>query len=329
MRWQALALAMLVAGCVATPDETPDAAAASADHAPPGLAAAIPRAPAIHRFAFETVAGPTEAMLAVPDEAEARTMLVVGKGLFTTLDDLQAFAEGFRAQGFLLLAVEGRGEPNTWKVQAMVEDTVAATLAVQQVHGVQRTVFWGISLGGQAGLVALAHAPPGTFTEVVDGAGYSSFANAWVQQPSLRALIEAEAGGTPDDVPDAYAQRSPLALLDGIAASGVRRIHIVHAAADGVVPVQESEDLFVALRAHGVPATFFTVVAGTGTLVCVTVEGCVAVLPVGPASHEVAWEAFMVDLLGERLRGDVEPSGAHRRVAVDGVTGVRVDVPAT
>jgi recombination protein RecR len=78
-------------------------------------------------------------------------------------------------------------------------------------------------MGGEVSGMAAAEAPPGTFDYWLDGAGVTDLAHFWLEVPGLRGVIEAETGGTPDEVPEAYTARSPAVRGADITAQGLAR----------------------------------------------------------------------------------------------------------
>lgn len=93
--------------------------------------------------------------------------------------------------------------------------------------------------------------------------------------------IEEAFGGTFEEKPEVYLDRTVVARADDIAASGVRGVVVVHGAADGLVPYDQSRELAAALRARGVPVHFSTVLTRpVGTGAGTTIDGYV------PVPHE-------------------------------------------
>ena len=72
------------------------------------------------------------------------------------------------------------------------------------------------------------------------------------------AAIQAETGGTPADVPQAYVDRSPVAQVQGIAAHGLKRAFLNHAAGDTVVTPTQAQEMTAALVEAGVPISTYT-----------------------------------------------------------------------
>ena len=167
-------------------------------------------------------------------------------------------------RGWAGVAMDYRGAQSAWKVGTGWRDTVAATLDLQARYpGIQRTIVWGISMGGEVSGLAVAYAPPGTYDYWVEDSGVENLAEEWATVPGFRPAIEAETGGTPADVPDAYRERSPLAQTAGIAAQGLRRAFVNHGAGDTVVTPTQAQEMAAALADAGVPVSAYTW-TGTG-----------------------------------------------------------------
>ncbi len=106
-----------------------------------------------------------------------------------------------------------------------LRDMVAAVEAVRAM-GVrvdpERLYVTGVSMGGQEALLLLARFPGMfaagmAFNAVVDLAGWYAdlvasphYADLVGEDPTLDELVRREIGGTPEEVPEAYAARSPL-----------------------------------------------------------------------------------------------------------------------
>jgi dienelactone hydrolase len=181
-------------------------------------------------------------------------------------------------------------------------------------------------MGGEASGLAVARAPPGTFTDWVAGSGVADLAAEWQAAVSFRPLIEAEAGGTPDQVPAAYAALSPLGQVPAIAAQHLHRAYLVHGAADTVVPAEQSTRLADALAQAGVPATHVLVASEPGAWACAPLLAACAPLPApdAPASHEAGLSKVSLDLVRGLAAGQPEPRQPFQRILVEGATGASV-----
>ncbi|HEX2066588.1 MAG TPA: prolyl oligopeptidase family serine peptidase, partial [Candidatus Thermoplasmatota archaeon] len=271
---------------------------------------------------------PAHGWVGVPPSGTGTVLVVLAKGLATDATAWRGLMEDLAEAGALSLAMEYRGAASAWKVRAAAADTLAATLAVQQAHPeVRRTILYGVSMGGEASGLLLARAPPGTFTHWLAGGGVMDLASEWDVAVSFRPLIEAEAGGTPAQVPHGYAALSPLAQAPAIAAHGLRRAYLVHGAADTVVPADQADRMAQALARAGVPVSHIVVVSEPGAWVCTpALVACVGTsAPVAPASHEAGASQVALALLRGLVAGRPEPDAPFQRTWVEGGSGVTVE----
>ena len=198
-------------------------------------------------------------LLAVP-EGQPTALVVVAHGWTGDAafhrQDLERIAEA----GALAVAMDYRGLPSAFKVRAGVVDTVAATLLVQQAYpGLNRTLLYGWSMGGQVALLAPLEAPPGTYDYVFAGAGVTDLGTLWAQNPVARPAVERETGGAPADDAAPYVERSPVSRAAELADLGIARVFLLHGEADPIVPLDHSERMYEALKAAGVPVSYYVV----------------------------------------------------------------------
>jgi pimeloyl-ACP methyl ester carboxylesterase len=233
--------------------------------------------------------------------------------------DLQALAE----QGVLGVAMDFRGDTGAYKVQAGVEDTVAATLALQrEFPSVDRTLLYGWSMGGEIALLAVATAPPGTYDYVFDGAGVADLEAVWTSFLYVRPFIEAETGGPPDQVPHEYDIRSPITRIHDLLDKGVQRYFIVHGAADAPVPVEQVERFYDALVRAGLPVSYYVVTTNRDPWLCVPlVTVCAGSTPTGVANHEAGGLRLMMPLMENRIDRLPDPKERAVRGTYDGDAG--------
>jgi dienelactone hydrolase len=191
-------------------------------------------------------------LLALPAHGNPTALLVACHGYGGAAEGYRGLLEQASARGFAALAMDYRGERAAWKVWAGWKDTVAATLDIQaRFPSVERTVVFGFSMGGEVGGLAVAYAPPGTYDHWVSDAGVLNLTREHEHWPLFHPVIEAETGGKPQEVPQAYAARSPVALADRIAASGVQRAFLTHADRDWLVSADQSDEMALALVLAG------------------------------------------------------------------------------
>lgn len=236
---------------------------------------------------------------------------------------------------------DGGGVPSTrgWRVAEGAVDSIAAARAFEQRCRIDRIVLMGVSMGGNASGLALAEQPTGRdggplfdWWVQVEGAAnvIETYQGARVLAPAntfaANAVedIEEEMGGTFEEVPEVYAERTVVNRIDDIAGSGVQGAFVVHALEDGLVPYNQARELVAGLRQVGVGTDMHSVgtrdeesEAGT------TISGYAGVDSpfTGHASersttHLVMRTAF--DVLDDLVAGELAPSDAE--VLVDGTT---------
>jgi pimeloyl-ACP methyl ester carboxylesterase len=302
-----------------------------------GSLARLAHEPGVHPFVLMVGEEAASGYVGVPVGGTASTLVVLAKAFGEAAKDWVPLMQELAGQGHLAVAMEYRGStapwPDpAWKVAAGAQDTLAATLALQALHPeVDRTVLYGVSMGGEVSGLAVAHAPPGTFTYWLEGAGVMDLASEWAELPLFRPMIEAEAGGRPDQVPVAYQGRSPVHTVPSIARQGLTRVYLVHGQGDVVVPAEQGERMYQALRRAGVPVTYYGIVAEPNAPACAPlVLACAPVLlPAGPANHDAGWSAAMRRILHDRIDGRPDTTAPAVRVLFDAVSGTEITVPET
>lgn len=307
MRCAALLVAsILLAGCAST--------GATVEDAP--TAAILPRAPGLHEIVLVVNGSDATGVFAVP-EAPSTSLIVFAHWFGGTPEGLRDVVADLLPMGSYVVGMDYRGAPGDWNVEAGVQDTLAATALVLREHPeIDEVVAHGFSMGGEVSGLVVASAPPGTFDHWVTGAGVMDLVDEWTREPIFRDAIEAETGGPPDAVPDAYASRSPIANVDAIAAHGLKRVYILHALGDPIVPFGQAEAMYGALADAGVPVSLYEARLSGGIGLCQ--PECAAV-PVGPAGHEVGlYDTF--PLVQHRLEGDGDLDEPAVRGTYDGRT---------
>jgi dienelactone hydrolase len=219
--------------------------------------------------------------------------------------------------------MEFRGEQGAFKVDAGVQDTVAATLDLQASHpAIDRTLLYGWSMGGEIALLAVAQAPPGTYDYVFEGAGVTDLTTLWAVFVAARPFIEHETGGTPLQVPDAYTRRSPIERMDDLKDKGVARYFIVHGAGDTPVPLEQAERLYSLMAEANLPVSYYLVTADKDAWVCTpALILCAPTPPVGLANHEAGGLRLMRPFLDHRIDRLPDPPTGPVRGTYDGNAG--------
>jgi poly(3-hydroxybutyrate) depolymerase len=154
---------------------------------------------------------------------------------------------------FALISPDGQGRRlpfYSWGYSGQIDDLARMPLLARKAFpwlrlDERRVYGIGDSMGGQEVLLLAAHAGlrlagVAAFDPVSDMAARY---RAWFVTPGEQALpakARVEFGGTPEQVPGAYAARSPLAHVDAIARSGVP-LQIWWSYRDAVVTDQQQE----------------------------------------------------------------------------------------
>jgi hypothetical protein len=162
-----------------------------------------------------------------------------------------------------------------WRVAEGAQDTItAATLFETTCPGLDTITNFGVSMGGNtSGLVAAAGATRSDgspmFDYWINVEGATNVIETYLEARTLApanttaanaaADIEAEMGGTFEEVPEVYAERAVVTRAADIAASGVRNVIMVHGVDDGLVPPNQTREMASALRAEDVPTVVTTV----------------------------------------------------------------------
>jgi hypothetical protein len=149
-------------------------------------------------------------------------------------------------------------------------DTIAATLmAKARFPSVETVYLLGVSMGGAVSGTAIAESVHVT----EDGAGlYDYWVNveglvnqfeAWTLAsaalPAVANDLAEDAGGTPAEVPEEYARRSPLFRVADLAATRLRAVAMVHAFNDGLVTYNQSREMAAAQLGVALPTQVFNV----------------------------------------------------------------------
>ena len=302
-----LAIATLLAGCTAGADSASPASAG------PGR---------VDPFEVEVAGEPARGLVAIPAGVPT-TLVVLAHPWATGAELFRPDLERLAGTGVLGVAMEFRGEADSFKVAAGVADTVAATLALQAAYpSVDRTLLYGWSMGAEIAFLAVADAPAGTFDYVFDGAGVTDLAALWHAFYAARPFIEAETGGTPTEVPSEYAWRSPIERVADLEGKGVARFFIVHGAGDAPVPVEQAERMYSRLSEAGLPVSYYVVTTNEEPWLCTpVVTVCAPTPPKGVANHEAGGLRLMKPFLDHRIDRLPDPAAPAMRGTYDGDTG--------
>ena len=160
-----------------------------------------------------------------------------------------------------------------WRVAegAVDTNTVAQLFDKACLHGKGHNVLYSVSMGGNTAGLALAAKPTRTggaplWDQWVDVEGAANVLETYQGARALagvntfaahaQADIEAELGGSPEQAPQVYADRTIVNRADDIKASGIKGVVMVHGYVDGLVTHDISRQLQIRLRALQVPVDF-------------------------------------------------------------------------
>jgi hypothetical protein len=204
------------------------------------------------------------------------------------------------ADGAAAVAMDNRGGAGGWNVTTGSQDTVAATEAAKRLYpGIRETVLWGWSMGGITSGMAIAYGPPGLYDYWLDSFGAMQDAGAWLlEDHGGVGQVAADAGGcTPLQCPLNYLARTPPLLASRMRLRGAI---FVHGVGDTTVPFEQSLEMQLAAQLHGIPTSFYTVLAGTRP------GGGVA----GLAGHGWGATAYVAMQVATRVLAGTEPARA-------------------
>ncbi len=175
-------------------------------------------------------------------------------------------------------AVEGDpGGPELVDVLAGRERMIA-----DRVADPDRTLVFGGSWGGYLVLLALGTQPDAwsAGVAVVPVADYiSAYAD---EAPALREFDRSLFGGTPEEVPDLFRERSPITHVRRVRAP----VLIITGANDTRCPQRQVDNYVAELERHGVPHHYHVFDAGHGSL---------------DVSEQISHQALALDFLAEHL----------------------------
>lgn len=219
------------------------------------VALAAPDAGFVRAYSVDVDGELAAGLVALPSSAP-RVLVVLCHGYGGAASGWRATMEDFASRGWASVAMDYRGASKAWKVTAGYEDTIAATLDLQaRFPSIERTIVWGVSMGGEVSGLAVANAPLGTFDYWVASAGVQNLTLLHQRFYPLRPFIEAETGGTPTEVPERYLELSPPEHASRIAQQGLVRVFVDHAKMDPIVEGRHSTEIAVALAEELVPVS--------------------------------------------------------------------------
>jgi hypothetical protein len=236
---------------------------------------------AYHLLRYPSGGGTAQAVYVLP-KTKPRGIVVFDHGYSHTMYSwVRHMQRTARTLGVIAVTPDYRGQTDDlraqplpssrgWRVAegAVDTNTVAQLFDRTCLKGKGHNVLYSVSMGGNAAGLALAAKPKranGTplYDEWVDVEGAANVTETYQAARLLApantfaanavADIEAEMGGTFEEVPQVYADRTVVNRTADIAASGVKGVVMVHGVADGLVTHDISRQLQALLLAQGVP----------------------------------------------------------------------------
>ncbi len=205
------------------------------------------------------------------------------------LDQLDEVAELLTERGYVTANLEYRRTGDGGGVPATLEDVAAALDALAALDVPDTVVALGHSAGGHLAAWAAARrdglpggAPRVPLTGAISLSGVLDLTAADTA-PGSGDPVQAFVGGTPEALPDAYADADPALLPPACP------VWAVHAVADQVVPLSQSESYVAAVTAAGARAELVEVDGDHFTVV---------------DPRAASWQT-VERLLGEATRGGV------------------------
>jgi acetyl esterase/lipase len=146
----------------------------------------------------------------------------------------------------------------------------------------ERAVIVGGSWGGYLALQAVGTQPE-AWTAAVAIVPVADYVAAFEDEsPHLQEFDRSLFGGTPEDLPDLYAERSPISHVDRVRAP----VLIITGRNDTRCPIRQVDNYVAALEQRGVPHTYDVFEAGHGSLA---------------VEESIRQQALMLDFLAEHL----------------------------
>ncbi len=240
-----------------------------------------------------TVQGQTAKALYALPTGKPRGIVVFDHGYGHTMQSWRRhIARTAKTLGVIAVAPDYRGQidiPATkpgglpssrgWRVAEGAADTIAvAQLFEKRCHPTGPNVVYGVSMGGNTSGLVVAAKPKDAagrplFDYWVDVEGAANVTETYQGARALAPVnefatnavadIEQAFGGSFEQVPDVYADRTIVNRTPDIAAAGLKGVVMVHGVVDGLVTHDISRQLQVLLRAQGVPVDMWAAVTRT------------------------------------------------------------------
>ena len=235
------------------------------------------------------------------------------------------------------------GVPATrgWRVMEGAEDSIAATkLLLETCSSIEKTVIFGVSMGGNTSGLALALAAEEKkgnddplFDYWIDAEGAVNVTETYFGARALAAgnefaknayedIVQEMGGVEFEENPEPYVEHSVVSRIEEIEASGVKGVVVIHGANDGLVPINQSRELVSGLVDQEIPVDMYTALRnGPGGESGTTATGYAGADPgiAGHASERSTTHAVMTtafDRLKAIILDDYAP-GPYREFVFD------------
>jgi dienelactone hydrolase len=241
--------------------------------------------------------GRVHAFLALPEDADGPVPVVVdahGGPHAQTEDAFDPQAQAWVDHGFAVLMPNFRGSTGYGKdwEDALEGDPGRPELVdlLAGLHHVveqglvdpERTVLFGGSWGGYLALQG-AGTQPVAWKAAVAVVPVADYVAAFEDEsPHLQEFDRSLFGGTPEDLPELYRERSPITHVDRVRAP----ILIITGRNDTRCPIRQVDNFVAELRARDLPHTYDVFDAGHGSLA---------------VDESIRQQALMLDFLAEHL----------------------------
>ena len=248
---------------------------------------------------------------------------------------------------------DGLPESRGWDVMAGAEDSIAVAQAFERsCPSIENFVIFGVSMGGNtAGLVTALQGEHGIqdsegnplFDYWFNIEGATNLTETYVEARTLAPVnayaknavadIERETGGPIESDPAPYTERTVVARMDDIKASGIKGVVVIHGLDDGLVPYNQGREMASLLAASAIDTDMYTIARKSPESERETTASGYAMSNVDPnyrsplaghASEKSQTHIVMVTAF-ERLWSLVDdgetPGGPYREFLVDGEAG--------
>ena len=229
---------------------------------------------------------------AVPSESPS-TLVVFARGYgHTSFSWIEHMKNSARDHGIAAVGMDYRGalvspdsngdglpESRGWDVMAGAEDSIAVAQAFERsCSTIENFIIFGVSMGGNtAGLVTALQGERGVtdsegnplFDYWFNIEGATNVTETYLEARTLAPAnataknavvdIEREMGGPIESDPAPYQERTVVARMSDIEASGIKGVVVIHGLDDGLVPYNQGREMASLLAASGIDTDMYTI----------------------------------------------------------------------